>query len=88
MNQSDSLVDRGMIVRAICEIRKRKRRWFKENGGEGSGVRKQCFFIFFPKAIWQVSIFFFKIICHHPPFLSHCELTDKTFLLKVSMCIF
>lgn len=56
MNQS--LVDRGMIVRAICEIRERKRRWFKENGGEGSGVRKQWFFFSFPKAIWQVSIFF------------------------------
>lgn len=38
MNQNDSLADREMIVRAICEIRERKRRWFKENGGEGSGV--------------------------------------------------
>lgn len=86
MKQSDSLVDRGMIVRAICEIRERKRRWFKENGGEGSGVRKQ--FFFFPKSHLASEHFFFKTICHHPPFFSHCKLTDETFLLKVSMCIF
>ena len=52
MKQSDSLVDRGMIVRAICEIRERKRRWFKENGGEGSGVRKQFFFSLWVSSSW------------------------------------
>ena len=59
MNQS--LVDRGMIVRAICEIRERKRRWFKENGGEGSGVRKQWFFFFFSKSHLASEHFFSRL---------------------------
>lgn len=44
----------------------------KDQGSENNGF-------LIPKGIWQVSIFF-KIICHHPPFLSQCELTDETFL--------
>ena len=80
MKQSDSLVDRGMIVRAICEIRERKRRWFKENGGEGSGVRKQ--FFFFPKSHLASEHFFSRLSAI--TLLSFLTVS----LLKVSMCIF
>jgi len=49
MNQSDSLVDRGMIVRAICEIRKRRGGGLRRMEEKDQGSENNVFLFFSQK---------------------------------------
>lgn len=71
-------------MRAICEIRGKKEEVVLRRMEEDQGQKT----MFFPKAIWQVEHFFSRLSAITLLFFSHCKLTDETFLLKVSMCIF